>query len=299
MKTVKPKIVVVGSINMDLVYTVPDIVIKGETLHSSNHEVFFGGKGANQAVTAGQLGASVQFVGNVGVDEFGEQAKANLTSKGVSVGGVQSVGMTGQAIIQVSEEGENAIVLFPGANFFITPGQVEQSTSTIEESDLLLLQLEIPLDAVEKAAEIAHEKGVKVILNPAPARDLPDSLLSKVSILTPNETELEILTGISGTSEAELKKACGQLIEKGVQAVVVTLGSKGSFYMTANESDFVSAEVVKVKDTTGAGDAFNGALAVGLCKGETLRESIQFASKVAAYVVTKSGAQPMIIEDFI
>lgn len=291
-------ITVVGSTNMDLVYRVPHIVKAGETLHSTTHELFFGGKGANQAVTASQLGANVEFIGNVGADDFGEQVKQNLQDKGVKTAAVQKMGLTGQAIIQVADSGENSIVLFPGANFLVTREQIYAAKDKIEESEVLLLQLEIPIPVVEAAADIASKKGVHIILNPAPAQQISDSLLGKVSILTPNETELAILTGLKTNTEEELFQACSLLIQKGVGAVVVTLGEKGSYYMNSNEHGYVQANQVEVKDTTGAGDAFNGALAVGLRQGNSLQESILYASKIAEYVVTQMGAQPTIPYSF-
>jgi len=289
----------VGSINIDLVYRVPYIVNNGETLHSTSHSVHFGGKGANQAVTASQLGANVHFIGKVGKDDFGKQAINNLRNKGVYVDSVQKEGATGQAIIQVTDPGDNAIVLFSGANFLVTPKQIEQETHNISSSKVLLLQLEIPLDSVKMAVEIASQHRKIVILNPAPAHKLPDSLLEKITFLTPNETELAQLTGIETTSEENIRSACHLLLEKGVGTVIVTLGSKGSFYMNQEESGWVPALSVDTIDTTGAGDAFNGALAVGLCRGDSLRSSINFATKVAAYVVTQMGAQPLIPDSLL
>lgn len=291
-------ITVVGSINIDLVYRVPHIVKEGETLHSTSHSIHFGGKGSNQAVTAGQLGADVRFIGKVGADAFGEQAIENMQSKGVRTELVGRQGATGQAIIQVSDSGENSIVLFPGANFLVTPELVEQEADVLRTSDALLLQLEIPLESVEKAAGIVARAGKTVILNPAPARDLPDSLLREVSILTPNETELKQLTGIDPLNETELRKACNVLLAKGVGTVVVTLGGKGSFYQNEKESGWVDAVDVETIDTTGAGDAFNGALAVALCRGDSIGEAVQYANRVAGYVVTKMGAQPELKAGF-
>ncbi|SES30636.1 ribokinase [Psychrobacillus sp. OK032] len=291
-------ITVVGSTNIDLVYLVPHIVTVGETLHSTKHELFFGGKGANQAVTASQVGANVHFIGNVGADDFGEQVKQNLQDKGVNTAAVQKVGITGQAIIQLADSGENSIILFPGANFLVTTDQIEANKNTIASSDALLLQLEIPMPAVETAANIATQNGVQIILNPAPAQPISDSLLRKVSILTPNETELAILTGMKTETEEDLYHACNFLLQKGVGAVVVTLGEKGSYYMNNQEHGLVQANPVNVKDTTGAGDAFNGALAVALGHGNSLRESILYASKVAGYAVTQLGAQPTIPSSF-
>ncbi|WP_391207770.1 ribokinase [Psychrobacillus sp. L4] len=286
-------ITVVGSTNMDLVYRVPHIVKAGETLHSTQHELFFGGKGANQAVTAGQLGAKVNFIGNVGADDFGEKVKRNLQEKRVNTTAIRTVGLTGQAIIQVADSGENSIVLFPGANFLVSTDQIEASKEIIESSQVLLLQLEIPIHTVDLAANIAQSQGVHIILNPAPAQKLSDSLLSKVSILTPNETELEVLTGLKTETDEDLLQACSFLLQKGVGTVVVTLGGKGAFYMNEHEYGRVQANKVEVKDTTGAGDAFNGALAVAICQGKSLKESIIYASNVASYVVTQMGAQPI------
>ncbi|MCR2821027.1 ribokinase [Lederbergia panacisoli] len=284
----------VGSINIDLVYRVPYVVNNGETLHSTSHSVHFGGKGANQAVAASQLGANVHFIGKVGNDDFGDQALNNLKDKGVYIDSVQKEGATGQAIIQVTETGDNAIVLFPGANFLVTPKQIEEEADIISSSKALLLQLEVPLDTVEKAVEIAAQHGKIVILNPAPSQKLPDSLLKNVTFLTPNETELAQMTGIETTTEEDIRAACSLLLDKGVGTVVVTLGSKGSFYMNHEESGWVQASKVDAVDTTGAGDAFNGAFAVGLCRGNSLRSSIEFATKIAAFVVTQMGAQPLI-----
>ncbi|GAB0168092.1 ribokinase [Lysinibacillus sp. CTST325] len=284
----------VGSINIDLVYRVPYIVKNGETLHSASHSVHFGGKGSNQAVTASRLGANVHFIGKVGKDDFGEQAINNLKDRGVYIDAVQKEGATGQAIIQVTDAGDNAIVLFPGANFLVTSKQIEQEAAIISSSKVLLLQLEIPLDAVEKAVEIASQHGKIIILNPAPSQKLPDSLLKNITFLTPNETELAQITGIETTTEEDIRSACKLLLDKGVGTVIVTLGSSGSFYMTQEEYGWVQALSVDTFDTTGAGDAFNGALAVGLCRGDSLRSSISFATKVAAYVVTQMGAQPLI-----
>lgn len=288
------KILVVGSINMDSVYHVPHIVQPGETLHSTSVATYFGGKGANQAVTAGQLGAEVYFVGAVGEDTNGALAIDNLERKNVKTVFVKQQGITGQAIIQVAQDGENAIILVPGANHSITPEQLDNVCDCVESADILLLQLEIPMLTIEKAVALATKSGTRIILNPAPARPLTDEVLQRVSVLTPNETELALLTGFSITSEESLKQACQQLLHKGVAAVVVTLGSNGSFYMTNETSGYISAQAVEVVDTTGAGDAFNGALAVALGDHKPLQEAITYATKIAGYAVTQQGAQPLI-----
>ncbi|MFC4354240.1 ribokinase [Chryseomicrobium palamuruense] len=285
-------ITVVGSINIDLVYRVPHIVKKGETLHSTSSSTHFGGKGANQAVTSSQLGATVQFIGNVGEDAFGDQAVENLAKKGVTTDHIGRTGATGQAIIQLSQTGDNAIVLFQGANFHVTPEQIEKQSEALTSTDALLLQLEIPVNAVERAAEIAAQAGKVVVLNPAPARELSSALLQYVTILTPNETELHQLTGIEPVDDAELRRACDLLRQHGVQTVVVTLGARGAYYVSDEGAGWVDAIKAEVVDTTGAGDAFNGALAVAISRGETLRDAIQFANRVASFVVTQLGAQP-------
>lgn len=290
-------ITVVGSINIDLVYRVPHIVQEGETLHSASHFTYFGGKGANQAVTASQLGANVQFIGQVGEDGFGHQAIENLKVRGVQTDLIKRQGSTGQAIIQLSDKGENAIVLFPGANFLVTPESIEEQSATLTSNDAVLLQLEIPLQTVEQVAETVAEAGKMVVLNPAPARDLPDTLLQNVTILTPNETELKQLTGINPVDDDALLNACEQLISKGVKTVVVTLGARGAFYVNEEESGWVPATQTDVVDTTGAGDAFNGALVVALCRGDSLQDAIRYANRVAGYVVTQMGAQPDWKED--
>lgn len=288
------KILVVGSTNIDSVYQVPHIVQPGETLPSTSVTTHFGGKGANQAVMAGQLGAEVYFVGAVGEDDNGTLAIENFQQNNVKTLFIERKGVTGQAIIQVAQSGENAIILVPGANYSITPQQLDNVCDCVESADILLLQLEIPMPTIEKAIALATKSGTRIILNPAPARPLTDEVLQRVAVLTPNETELASLTGFSITSEDSLKQACQQLLHKGVEAVVVTLGSKGSFYMTNEISGYVSAQVVEVVDTTGAGDAFNGALAVALGDQQPLQEAIEYATKIAGYVVTQQGAQPLL-----
>ncbi|MEC5423126.1 ribokinase [Virgibacillus sp. C22-A2] len=293
------KITVIGSINIDVLYHVPDIVKPGETIHSSTYDTLFGGKGANQAVTIAQLGAEVEFVGCVGQDDFGNQALKNLQDNSVSTHHVQRSGDTGNALIQVSETGENAIILVKGANFHVTPESVQDAEKLIMSSDTLLLQLEIPLVSVITALNLAEKNGIPVILNPAPAQALSESILSSVDILTPNETELSTLTGMRINTDKDIEIACQSLLNKGVKVVVVTLGKKGAYFSDGKQSGWVPARMVKVIDTTGAGDAFNGALAFAYCKKYSLQKSIEFAIMIAGYVVTQRGAQIQLPEELV
>lgn len=288
---------VIGSINIDLMYNVPYIVEPGETIHSTEQTVSFGGKGANQAIIMSQLGAHVNFVGCVGQDDYGKRALQNLRNYDVATEYVEQAGVTGNALIQVSETGENAIVLMNGANYSINPEMVRNSSHLINSSDVLLLQLEIPLEAVAAALEVAMENGTPVILNPAPAQKLPSSLLSKVDILTPNETELAILTQKEINTDQEIEEASAVLLDMGVKVVVVTLGEKGAYFTDGTEQGWVPAQKVKAVDTTGAGDAFNGALAIALSKKYSMRKAIEFAALISSYVVTQRGAQIKIPAD--
>ena len=288
------KIVVIGSVNMDLVYEVPSIVAEGQTLQTTDHHLFFGGKGANQAMTAAQLGADVTFIGNVGEDGYGQQAIYNLEAQGVDTSYIGQTGLTGQAIIQLSQSAENAILLYPGANDLMTVAQIEAARDVIAASDMLLLQLEIPLPAIERAIEIAYEHGTQIFLNPAPSKPLTNDLLAKIDYLTPNRTELAALSGVP-FDEAHLAEACEVLIDQGVGCVIVTLGKKGSYYYRNDGSNgYLPPNGMKPIDTTGAGDAFSGALAVSLLHGATLETAITYASDVAGFVVTQKGAQPTL-----
>lgn len=292
------KIAVVGSINMDLVYEVDEIVQEGQTIPTRDHHLFFGGKGANQAMIAAQLGADVTFIGSVGTDGYGEQALLNLQRNGIDTTAIRKEGLTGQAIIQLSSDAENAILLFAGANYNVTAEQVEASRHIIEESDFLLVQLEIPMCAIEKAIEIAASSNTKIIVNPAPSQVLSDELLAKIDYLTPNRTELASLSGIP-FNENTLQSACQKLIEKGVGCVIVTLGKEGSYYFSGNKQGLLPSNKMKPVDTTGAGDAFSGTLAVALLEGFTLEDAIVYASDVAGFVVTQKGAQPKIPEKYV
>jgi ribokinase len=286
------KIVVLGSLNMDLVINTPRIPVLGETIHGSGFATFPGGKGANQAVAAAKLGGDVTMIGCVGNDSHGTDLINSLTYNGVKVENIRILkgSTTGIAVIVVSN-GDNFIILDSGANFLLKPEQMDQFTDVISNSDILMLQLEIPLDVVEKAVEIAKYNGVKVLLNPAPAYKLSDKLLSKIDIITPNENECEYITGIPIRSLDDTAKAIKYLMNKSIKQIIVTLGNKGVIYNNGDEVIHRSVPNVEVIDTTAAGDSFSGALAVALSNGKPIDDAINFANIVGTITVTRNGAQ--------
>ncbi|GIP40207.1 ribokinase [Paenibacillus sp. J31TS4] len=274
----KPKITVVGSINMDLVTITSQVPQVGETLLGDQFQMNPGGKGANQAVAAARLGAEVRMVGCVGSDRFGADLLEHLQQEGVDVDGVVPVtGSTGTATILVSER-DNRIIVVPAANNEVTAAFVEAKREIIADSDLLLLQLEIPLEGVQKAVEIAKENGVTVILNPAPIRSLSTELVRAVDYLTPNEHEQLLLKQERTSQELDGK-------------LIVTKGSQGASFFEGGEELTLPAYPIDVVDTTGAGDAFNAGLAVALSKGANVSEACRYANAVAALATTKLGAQ--------
>ncbi|KSU82016.1 ribokinase [Fictibacillus enclensis] len=273
-----PKITVVGSINMDLVTLSEKVPKMGETLLGQEFRTIPGGKGANQAVAAAKLGADVRMVGCVGDDVFGTELLEHLKKQGVDVSHVDQVsGSTGTATILVSE-GDNSIIVVPAANHSVTPLLVEKKRDAIAGSDFLLVQLEIPLESVQKAVSIAKENGVKVILNPAPIEELSEELLQQTDYITPNEHELERL--LQDRDQASIQ-----------DKIIVTKGSDGLTFYQNNEEVNLPSYSVEVKDTTGAGDSFNGGLAVGLSQGMSLQEACRYGNAVAALSTTKLGAQ--------
>ncbi|MDN4523891.1 ribokinase [Fictibacillus fluitans] len=273
-----PRITVVGSINMDLVTLSEKVPKMGETLLGQEFRTIPGGKGANQAVAAAKLGADVRMVGCVGDDVFGTELLNHLNKQGVDVTHVEQVsGSTGTATILVSE-GDNSIIVVSAANHSVTPELVEKKREAIAGSDFLLVQLEIPLESVQKAVSIAKENGVKVILNPAPIQELSEELLDQTDYITPNEHELELL--LQGRDLASLQ-----------DKIIVTRGSEGLMFYQDNEEVNIPSYKIEVKDTTGAGDSFNGGLAVGLSQGLSLQEACQYGNAIAALSVTKLGAQ--------
>lgn len=287
------RIAVVGSLNMDLVISAPRIPLPGETIRGTSFATVFGGKGANQAVAAKRLGAEVEMIGAVGSDSFGEQIIDHLKKENVGIGHLARVPetSTGVAMITVSESGENSIALSPGANDDVTPELVRQAEAAIAKADMLLVQLEIPMDAVQAAIELAHKHRVRVILNPAPAAALSASLLEKVDILIPNETEGQLLAFNSLDEEFHAESIIGRIREQGVGTVLITQGGKGVTYDAGEGLRHAPAYPVKAVDTTAAGDSFCAGLAVALAEGASFQEAVDFAQKVGAITVTKFGAQ--------
>lgn len=289
METNQPKVVVIGSINMDMVTRATRFPKKGETISGVSFDQLPGGKGANQAVACARLGAAVSMVGAVGNDPTGKVLLKQLQDEKINTDWIQVIEneTTGMAQITVAEE-DNQIIIVPGANFAITKSQIDAAKAVIQAADLIILQLEIPLEIVEYTAEVAAGFGVKVILNPAPAQPLSDTLLSNVDYLTPNETELMYLT-----KQTSVKEGMDSLLKEGVQGVIVTLGSEGVQYIEKGDtaSSTVKGRLVEVIDTTGAGDTFNGALAYKLAGGSNVTDAIEFANVAAGLSIMRFGAQ--------
>jgi ribokinase len=252
-----------------------------------------GGKGANQAVAAQRLGGNVTLVAKTGDDIFGKQSLQLFKEEGINTDlmVVDPVNPSGVALITLDGKGENTIVVASGANATLSPGDVENASDAIANATVVMMQLEIPIETVEWVASLAKSHHVPVILNPAPARELPASLFSKISIITPNENEAEMLTGVVITDLASAREAARIIRAKGVETVIITLGSKGAFISAGDINELVGAPVVEAVDTTAAGDVFNGALAVALSERRSLRDATSFACYAAALSVTKFGAQ--------
>ncbi len=285
---------VIGSSNTDLVIRVPRIPRPGETLLGGTFLSAAGGKGANQAVGAARSGGQVALIARVGDDAFGDQAIAGLRRDGIDVSQVirDRHAASGAAMIFVARDGENSIAVAGGANANLSPADVKRAAGLIRSSALLIAQLETPLATVMEAAQVAAKAGVQVLLNPAPARSLPNPLLRLISILTPNETEAEHLTGIRVTDDASAARVCAKLRARGVGTVILTLGARGAFLATAGGHERVPGFKVRAVDSTAAGDIFNGALGVALTERKPLRDAVRFANAAAALSVTRLGAQP-------
>ena len=295
----KANVVVVGSSNTDMIIQMKSIPRPGETLLGGRFSIAPGGKGANQAVAAARAagpGGKVTFVAKVGQELFGDQTIAGLKKDKISTDYVfrDKKNASGVALIYVAEDGENSIGVASGANGALSPADVKKAAKVIAESDILVMQLETPLPTVLEAAKTADKAGVPVILNPAPMQPLPEELLRKVTILTPNETEAESLTGITVTDKKTAEEAASILHRKGVPIVIITMGAKGVYLSAPACKKMIKSFKVKAVDSTAAGDVFNGALATALSQEIGLLEAIRFAIAAAAISVTRLGAQPSV-----
>lgn len=292
------QIMVIGSSNTDMVVKADKLPAPGETVIGGVFLMNPGGKGANQAVAAARLGADVTFVAKVGNDIFGKQAIQGFRQDKIRTEFVYSdpKNPSGVALIGVDEHGENSIMVAPGANAHLRPHEVIRALEAVPEARLLLLQLEIPLETVSAAIEQGARRGVKIVLNPAPAQLLPDEIYSYLFAITPNETETKLLTGI--TVEAHdpdsLREASEWFLAKGLKNVIITLGAKGAFLYNADGGQLIAAPPVTATDTTAAGDVFNGALVVALSENRTLPDAVTFACKAASVSVTRMGAQASV-----
>lgn len=290
------QIIVFGSINLDLVTQTPRLPIAGETLSGYKFFTAPGGKGANQAVAAARLGVPTQMIGRLGDDDFGHQLLSSLQATGVSTAGIvfDQTTSSGVAVITVDERGENSIIIVAGANERLDESDVERLRSLLPETSFLLMQLEIPLPIVLSAAQAARLSGVPVILDPAPAQDLPSQLYPLLDIITPNQLEASQLVGFSVNNQETAAKAAEVLRERGVSTAIIKLGSQGVYCATATETLFVPAFSVQAVDSVAAGDAFNAALAVALAQGLPLRKALIWGNAAGAISTTKEGAQPSL-----
>jgi len=289
-------IVVVGSINLDLVAAAPNIPVAGETISGTSFQTFPGGKGANQAVAASRLGHCVHMVGKVGNDAFGAQLRANLETAGVQTNAVETANTTsGIAQIVTAANGENVIVVVPGANAEVSPLDLDKHIEVIQSADMVLAQLEIPMETMLHLGEIVRREDLRLMLDPAPAQAIPELLLRSVEWLTPNESEACILLGlpVQALRASELGQCADKLLGRCCRNVALKLGKRGCYLaLSSGERISLPAYEVKAVDSTAAGDAFNGAFAVALSEGKDAVESATWASAVAAISVTRVGAQP-------
>ena len=289
-----PSIVVVGSSNTDMVIKTPRLPMPGETVTNGAFFIARGGKGANQAIAAARAGGRVVLIASLGQDAFGAAALLGFEEEGIDTSHIQRTAAlpSGVALIMIDAAAQNAIAVAEGANSLLSADNIRACASVIASADVLVAQLEVPLTTVSEAVAIAHAHGRRVILNPAPARLLPDALLSQVSVLTPNASETELLTGVSPRDDASLERAADLLLARGVGAVLITLGATGVFAATPGWREWIRGWPVTAEDTTGAGDVFNGVLAMALAEGTPLLDAARFANAAAAISVTRRGAQP-------
>lgn len=291
----KNKIIVIGSANTDMVVKSQSLPKPGETILGGTFLMNAGGKGANQAVAAARLGGDVTFVTKVGNDIFGNQTIEGLQKEGIHTENIfiDEKAPSGTALIMVNEEGENCIVVAPGANGNLLPADIEQ-VKEINDAEIILMQLEIPMETIEAVAVKAKANHQKVIINPAPAQKLSDELLNGLFLITPNETEAGILSGIKVEDETTATQAAEVFLNKGVQNVIITLGKQGAYFQNIDMKFITDAPVVKAMDTTAAGDTFSGALTVALTEGKDWENSVKFAIEAASISVTRMGAQSSV-----
>ncbi|WKK65112.1 ribokinase [Lutimonas zeaxanthinifaciens] len=290
------KILVIGSSNTDLVIKTSQFPVPGETVIGGVFNTFAGGKGANQAVAAKRLGAEVIFLACLGQDDFGRKAIQDYKNEGIDT---LYISMdrdhpTGVASIIINEKGENSIVVAPGANNMLSKKDVERIIPVMEMVDIVLVQLEVPLETIDYAIRKSQELNKRVILNPAPAAELNDDLYNFIDVITPNESETELLLGKKVSDTESASSAAQIFLDKGVKSVIITLGERGAFFKNADEEFLIPAFKTDVVDTTAAGDTFNGALAVALSEGRSWREAIRFSNQAAAMSVARLGAQSSI-----
>lgn len=290
------KLVVLGSINADHILNINQFPQPGETVIGQQYKVAFGGKGANQAVAAGRSGADIAFIACVGADDIGERIRQQLATDRIDTQPIEAIAdsTTGVALIFVNAEGENVIGIDAGANAAVTPEYLNRYRQRVIDADALLMQLESPLETVIAAAKLAKQHQTQVILNPAPACELPDELLAMVDMITPNETEAQRLTGIAVNNDADAECAASILHDKGIGCVIITLGSRGVWLSENGKGKLVPGFKVKAVDTIAAGDTFNGALVTALLEGKVMSDAVRFAHAAAAIAVTRPGAQPSV-----
>lgn len=286
-------VVVIGSSNTDMVVKTRRFPRPGETLLGGDFFMFHGGKGANQAVAAARLGAQVAFICAVGDDLFGNNALAHYRKEGINLQGVQEMEgqASGIALITIDEKGENEIVVAPGANNLLTAAHIRGQKPLLGEAGILLTQLETPLEVLTGLVEHCAESGQRLILNPAPARKLGKHHLNGLFLLTPNQTEASLITGIDVKDKVSAEEAANKCLRLGVRNLIITMGSRGAIFMNATEKFWVNAPDVQAIDTTAAGDIFNGALAVAIASNQSWKEAVRFGIKAASLSVTRMGAQ--------